>query len=198
MSTMGFTNESEMPKKDWRVIAKQKQEERDSRLPSKWRIKDLPSDDILDVTQLFVERKWLNEEELAITGLTAVQLAKAIKERQYTSVAVVEAYAHRATIAQQLVHPYVPLRRYLLISVLPRSTSKKRSKKLSDWMIILRTLGKWSDRCMGPLSRSRYILFFNYKLIAGPIPCERPRHHYGILRLGRSNRRKGLAHRELS
>jgi hypothetical protein len=39
MSMMGSTNESEMPKKDWRVIAKQKQEERESRLPAKWRIK---------------------------------------------------------------------------------------------------------------------------------------------------------------
>jgi hypothetical protein len=142
MSMMGFTNESEMPKKDWRVIAKQKQEERESRLPSKWRIKDLPSDDIIDVTQLIVERKWLNEEELAITGLTAVGLANAIKDRKYTSVAVVEAYAHRATIAQQLVNPYVPLRRHLLISVLPRSTLKKRLKKLSVWITISRTLGK--------------------------------------------------------
>jgi hypothetical protein len=124
MSMMGSTNESEMPKKDWRVIAKQKQEERESRLPAKWRI------------------KWLNEEELAITGLSAVELAQAIKDKQYTSVAVVEAYAHRATIAQQLVNPYVPLRRYLLISVLPRSTLKKRLKKLSVWITISRTLGK--------------------------------------------------------
>jgi hypothetical protein len=142
MSMMGSTNESEMPKKDWRVIAKQKQEERESRLPAKWRIKNLPSDDILDVTQLLMERKWLNEEELAITGLSAVELAQAIKDKQYTSVAVVEAYAHRATIAQQLVNPYVPLRRYLLISVLPRSTLKKRLKKLSVWITISRTLGK--------------------------------------------------------
>jgi len=121
---MGFTGAK--PRKDWRVIAKQKQDERESRLPSKWRIKDLPSDGILDVTQLFAERKWLNDQEMAITGLSAVELAKAIKDRQYTSVAVVEAYAHRATIAQQLVNPYVALSRYLLISVLPRSTLKKR------------------------------------------------------------------------
>jgi Asp-tRNA(Asn)/Glu-tRNA(Gln) amidotransferase A subunit family amidase len=89
-----------------------------------------------------MERKWLNEEELAITGLSAVELAQAIKDKQYTSVAVVEAYAHRATITQQLVNPYVPLRRYLLISVLPRSTLKKRLKKLSVWITISRTLGK--------------------------------------------------------
>jgi hypothetical protein len=33
-----------------------------------------------------------------------VALAAAIRERKYTSVEVVEAFAHRATIAQQLVN----------------------------------------------------------------------------------------------
>ena len=46
---------------------------------------------------------------MAITNLSAVDLAIAIREGRYTAVAVIEAYAHRATIAQQLVNPYVPL-----------------------------------------------------------------------------------------
>ena len=95
--------------------------------------------EVLDVTQLIVERKWLEEEELAITGLSVVDLAAAVKECKYTAVAVVEAYAHRATIAQQLVNPYV--HRVFLgqhadkSSVSPRSTLKKLSRKLEDWMI---------------------------------------------------------------
>lgn len=99
---------SKKPEKDWQLIAKQKQDERESRIPSKWRIKDLPSKDILEFTRLVEEFKWLNERELEITALSAVELAKAIKGGKYTSVAVVEAYAHRATIAHQLVNPYVP------------------------------------------------------------------------------------------
>jgi len=96
-------------KKDWKAVAAQKQQDRQARLPVKWLIQDqdLPSKDVLDVTQVIVERKWLDEEELAITGLSVVDLAAAIKKRKYTAVAVVEAYAHRATIAQQLVNPYV-------------------------------------------------------------------------------------------
>lgn len=98
------------PEKDWKEIALRKKAERESRLPEKWLVgaDDLPSDSGLDVTQLCARRKWLDEEELTITGLSAVDLAHAIKEGRYTAVAVIEAYAHRATIAQQLVNPYVP------------------------------------------------------------------------------------------
>jgi amidase len=93
-------------KKDWRQIAQHKKEEREGRLPAKWRIEadDIPSDEVLDVSQLCVGRKWLDEEELAITGLSAVDLAAAIKARKYTALTVIEAFGHRATIAQQLVN----------------------------------------------------------------------------------------------
>jgi len=97
------------PEKDWKEIAVRKKAERESRLPEKWLVKtdDLPSDSVLDVTQLCAQHKWLKEDELAITNLTAVDLAQAIKQGRCTAVAVIEAYAHRATIAQQLVNPYV-------------------------------------------------------------------------------------------
>ena len=93
------------PEKDWKEIVVRKKAERESRLPEKWLVKvhDLPSDSVLDVSQLCIQHKWLDEEELTITGLSAVGLAHAIKERRYTAAMVVEAYAHRATIAQQLV-----------------------------------------------------------------------------------------------
>lgn len=96
-------------KKDWKAIAAQKQQDRQARLPVKWLIQDqdLPSKEVLDVMPLIVQRKWLYKEELAITDLSVVDLAAAIDERKYTALAVVEAFAHRATIAQQLVNPYV-------------------------------------------------------------------------------------------
>jgi amidase len=95
------------PEKDWKSIAQRKQQERLSLLPTKWTIdsSQLPADNTLDVTQLCDTLEWLNEEELAITGLLVVELAAAIKDVKYSSTTVIEAYAHRATIAQQLVNP---------------------------------------------------------------------------------------------
>lgn len=89
----------------WEIAAQQKIAERQTRLPAKWLIPDadLPGDQVLDVSNLC--QKWLNPAELAITKLTVTQLAKAIADRKFTSVQVVEAYAHRATIAQQLINP---------------------------------------------------------------------------------------------
>jgi len=148
-------------KKDWKTIAARKQQDRQARLPVKWLVQgqDLPSKDVLDVFQLIVERKWLNEEELAITGLSVVDLAAAIKKREYTALAVVEAFAHRATIAQQLVNPYVHCvflgQHADKSSVSPRSTLKKLSRKLEDWMITCKRLEKWWDRCMESLSLQR-------------------------------------------
>jgi amidase len=95
------------PEKDWKSIAQRKQQERLDLLPTKWTIDPsrLPAESTLDVTQLCDKLEWLNEEELAITGLSVVELAVAIKEGRYSALTVIEAYAHRATIAQQLVNP---------------------------------------------------------------------------------------------
>jgi amidase len=95
------------PEKDWKSIAQRKQQERLDLLPTEWIIdsSQLPAESTLDVTQLCDTLDWLNEEELAITGLSVVELAAAIKDGKYTSTTVIEAYAHRATIAQQLVNP---------------------------------------------------------------------------------------------
>jgi amidase len=95
------------PEKDWKSIAQRKQQERLDLLPTKWTIDPsrLPAESTLDVTQICDKLEWLNEEELAITGLSVVELAVAIKEGRYSALTVIEAYAHRATIAQQLVNP---------------------------------------------------------------------------------------------
>jgi len=48
------------PEKDWKEIATRKKAERETRLPEKWLVgaDDLPSDSVLDVTQLCAQRKW--------------------------------------------------------------------------------------------------------------------------------------------
>jgi amidase len=91
---------------DWQAVVERKRAQRQSRLPSKWSVDpdDLPSEDVKDVTRLCEDRKWLTRTELAITGSTVVVLAAAIQRKEYTAVEVVEAFAHRATIAQQLVN----------------------------------------------------------------------------------------------
>lgn len=92
------------PEKDWRAIAQRKQHERRARLPAKWSIgpEDLPKESDLDVTRVYV--KWMKEEDREITSLSVVALAAAMKDRKYAAVKVIEAFAHRATIAQQMVN----------------------------------------------------------------------------------------------
>ena len=95
------------PEKDWKSIAQRKQQERLALLPSKWIIdpSQLPADSTLDVTELCDKLEWMNKEELRITGLSVVELAAAIRDGTYSVSTVIEAYSHRATIAQQLVNP---------------------------------------------------------------------------------------------
>jgi amidase len=95
------------PEKDWRSTAERKQQERLALLPDKWIIdpSQLPAESHLDVTGLCDTLEWLNKEELTITSLSVVDLAAAIKDGRYSAVTVIEAFAHRSTIAQQLVNP---------------------------------------------------------------------------------------------
>lgn len=95
------------PEMTWEITVQQKIAERQTRLPTKWLVPeaDLPDDDTLDVSKLCLEKSWLTPTELQITKLIVTQLAQAIADRKFTSVQVVEAFAHRATIAQQLINP---------------------------------------------------------------------------------------------
>jgi amidase len=96
------------PQKDWKEISRRKREQRESRLPKKWLIDlaEVPSE-ALDITRLYADKDWLTVDELTITGMSVVQLATAIKDRSYTALSVVLAFAHRAAIAQQLVNWYI-------------------------------------------------------------------------------------------
>jgi amidase len=96
-------------KKDLEQVAQDKRAEGEARSPQKWLITppDLPSDDTLDVTGLCAGRGWLSKQELIITNSSMVQIASDVKEGRYTAEEVIEAFAHRATIAHQLVNPYV-------------------------------------------------------------------------------------------
>lgn len=95
------------PEKDWKGVAQRKLSERENRLPLEWKAKpsELPNDTVLDITRVHVLLDQLTEEELWITGLSMVALAGVIKEGKCSASTVTKAYAHRATLAQQLVNP---------------------------------------------------------------------------------------------
>jgi amidase len=94
---------------DWEEVVERKRAARQALLPAEWLIAEdeLPSDQVLDVTSLCAERGWLSEEELGITTKTIVRLSEEIKTGQLSSGKVVSAFAHRATISQQLTNSSV-------------------------------------------------------------------------------------------
>jgi amidase len=95
---------------NWTTIRDRKQAERHALLPAKWLIPqdELPGSEVLDVMELCATRGWLDPSELDITGKTVTQLAAELKAGILSAVEVVSAFAHRATIAQQLLNAYVP------------------------------------------------------------------------------------------
>lgn len=94
---------------DWKAVRDRKQADRQARLPAKWLVPDneLPGPEVKDTMDLCAARDWLSEEELSITGMTVTRLVDEIKAGKLSAVGVVSAFAHRATIAQQLLKPYV-------------------------------------------------------------------------------------------
>lgn len=94
---------------DWRAVVVRKRAERESRLPKEWLVPEaeLPEEGVKDVARLCAERGWLSKEELDITDSSVVQLASDLARGAWSAVEVVKAFAHRATVAQQLVNPYV-------------------------------------------------------------------------------------------
>ena len=98
-------------KKDWKAVVVRKRAQKDALLPSQWLISEheLPSEQVYDVTNICSEKGWLSPEKLDVTGKTVTELAKTIEAGKVSALAVVSAFAHRATIAQQLLNWYVPL-----------------------------------------------------------------------------------------
>jgi hypothetical protein len=102
-------NNMEETNKDWKAVVIRKREARQALLPSQWLIPadELPTEEVYDVTNLCAEKEWLTPEELNITTKTITALAALIAVGRVSALEVVSAFAHRATIAQQLLNPYV-------------------------------------------------------------------------------------------
>jgi amidase len=101
------TDIMEEPPKDWKAVVARKRAARQLLLPSQWLIPadELPTEEEYDVTNLCAEKEWLTPEELNITTKTITALAALIAVGRVSALEVVSAYAHRATIAQQLLNP---------------------------------------------------------------------------------------------
>jgi len=87
----------------WRAIARRKQAERQSKIPSAWQLQTPPSPSSLDVRSIPRTSGILNSVELSITeDHDATSLADAIRSRTFTAEAVITAFCKRAAIAQQV------------------------------------------------------------------------------------------------
>jgi len=97
----------EETKKDWKAIVARKRAARQASLPSGWLVpaNELPTEAVYDVTHLCAEKEWLTPEELNITSKTITALAALVAVGRLSALEVVSAFAHRATIAQQLLNP---------------------------------------------------------------------------------------------
>jgi amidase len=97
----------EVTKKDWKAVVIRKIEARQALLPSQWLVPadELPTEEVYDVTNLCAKNEWLTPEELNITSKTITALAALIAVGKVSALEVVSAFAHRATIAQQLLNP---------------------------------------------------------------------------------------------
>ncbi|EKD19928.1 uncharacterized protein L3040_002391 [Drepanopeziza brunnea f. sp. 'multigermtubi'] len=87
----------------WKAIARRKQAERQSRIPSAWVLKSCPSSETLDVRSVPRTCGILTQSEVSITEkYDATALADAIRARSLTAEQVTVAFCKRAAIAQQL------------------------------------------------------------------------------------------------
>jgi amidase len=108
----------ENPKKDRKAVVVRKRAAREALLPPKWLVPEyeLPNKEVYDVANLCSDKGWLTPEELDITTKTVTQLAAVIAVGRVSALQVVSAFAHRATIAQQLFNPYVLLSPFVSVT----------------------------------------------------------------------------------
>ena len=89
----------------YKQVAQEKQAQRDRAIPTEWKLKELPSPDVLNVTDVPRTSRILSDEELHITeDYDATALAQAIASRRLKSIDVTIAYCKRAAIAQQVTN----------------------------------------------------------------------------------------------
>ena len=91
---------------DFREIAAKKVQQRDAKFNSKWLVPEekLPPATQLDVLEFIPNSGFLTEEELVITEATPSTILENIASKKWRSVQVLSAFAHRATVAHQLVN----------------------------------------------------------------------------------------------
>jgi amidase len=85
----------------WESISERKKAEQElalSRFPD-WRLLELPSDNVLDVSTIVLSR--LTNREHKIVAYDAVDLVERIKNREYTAVEVLTAFCKVATAAHE-------------------------------------------------------------------------------------------------
>ncbi|KAF2173699.1 hypothetical protein M409DRAFT_61989 [Zasmidium cellare ATCC 36951] len=91
-------------KQDYKAIAQGKREQRDSLIPSEWRIES-PSKAVQNVLDLPAKCGLLSSKELTITSdHDAVDLLENIRTKKYSAEEVTRAFCKRAAIAQQLTN----------------------------------------------------------------------------------------------
>ncbi|PHH68773.1 hypothetical protein CDD82_291 [Ophiocordyceps australis] len=90
----------------WQEISRRKREALAASIPPQWRIADdlVPPQSQLDVTSWPASSGWFTDDELAITELSATQLAAQLCSGQLKSEVVTRAFCKRAAAAQQLTN----------------------------------------------------------------------------------------------
>ncbi|PHH66709.1 hypothetical protein CDD82_1531 [Ophiocordyceps australis] len=88
----------------WQEISRRKREALAASIPPQWRIAEdlVPPQSQLDVTSWPASSGWFTDDELAITELSATQLAAQLCSGQLKSEVVTRAFCKRAAAAQQL------------------------------------------------------------------------------------------------
>lgn len=89
----------------YKAIAERKQAQREALIPQDWRLRSLPTENVLNVMDIPAKSGILSANEIEITErYDATALAEAIRSKALTSVQVTMAFCKRAAIAQQLTN----------------------------------------------------------------------------------------------
>jgi amidase len=93
-------------KEAWQTIASRKQAQRNSKIPSEWKIPEnlMPSAETDFVQDFPTKSGFFTKKELVMTESTASEVVQKIANSQWTSVEVVKALCKRAAVAQQLIN----------------------------------------------------------------------------------------------
>jgi amidase len=93
-----------MDQSSWEKVRDAKKAEQDARIPTEWKLKDLPSDSVRDLRPYAKISGILSERELEITDEDATSLVDKLASGVYSAVEVVTAYCKRAAVGHQLIN----------------------------------------------------------------------------------------------